>query len=299
MQANRWLKQSTNRLRKAGVGTARLDCLVLLEDETGKDRSWLLAHPEYELSNAQVASLGKKIEQRAKHIPLAYVRDKTEFYGREFYIDERVLEPRPESETMFELLKQLAESSKLKVPSKKEPQRLRTRDFQLGTIIDIGTGSGALAITAKLEYPEAKVIATDIDRGCLEVAQRNATAHKADIEFFEGDLLQPLSTVNCQLSTVLANLPYVPTDYALNEAAMNEPRQAIFGGQDGLDLYRKFFKQLAGRAQYVLTESLPFQHQALAEIAQQNGYQPADSSDFIQLFRLNFRKQYVSPLNSE
>src|ERR1700678_651148 len=102
-----WLNQASVRLEAAGIGTARLDCLILLEDVTNKDRSWLLAHPEHVLSPTQLKTLAGWLDRRTKHEPLAYIRHKTEFYGREFWIDERVLQPRPESESLIDELKQL------------------------------------------------------------------------------------------------------------------------------------------------------------------------------------------------
>src|SRR5260221_14788444 len=107
MLVNDWLAKATHKLELAGIGTARLDALVLLEDVTGRDRAWLLAHPEAKISANEAAKLEKLLNQRAKHLPLAYVRGKTEFYGREFVITPAVLEPRPESETMIDLLLQL------------------------------------------------------------------------------------------------------------------------------------------------------------------------------------------------
>lgn len=266
-----WLDRSTAKLKQAGVGTARLDALVLMEDATGKDRSWLLAHPEYPVKGLALHKLEEQISKRTRHIPLSYIRGKTEFYGREYIINKHVLEPRPESETMIELLLDLVESRKLKVES------LR--------ILDIGTGSGALAITAKLEIPKAEVIATDIDENCLETARQNAKKHKTNIKFIKSDLFSNLSPVTCNL--IMANLPYVPNKFKLNEAAANEPKLAIFGGSDGLDVYRRFFDQLKGfkkKPTLVLTESLPFQHQKLAQIAKESGYKLANTADFIQLF---------------
>ena len=260
-----WLKANVGKLESAGIGTARLDCLVLLEDVTGKDRAWLLAHPNYEIDTPVIAKLREMIERRSNHEPLAYVRGKTEFYGREFIINQDVLEPRPESETMIDLLKKL--------------------DLSAGTIIaDIGTGSGALAITAKLELPEAGLIAVDIDRKCLDVARLNAKKLKADVEFLKGDLLKPLK-INTDV--VLANLPYVPSNYKLNDAAMQEPKLAIFGGEDGLDIYRKMFAQIVNLShipKFVLSESLPFQHTELAKIASSAGYNQTTEEDFIQAF---------------
>jgi release factor glutamine methyltransferase len=275
MQAELWLKLSSERLEQAGIGTARLDCLVLLEDATGKERAYLLAHPEMELASALIKKLDAQIKRRAQHEPLAYIRKKTEFYGREFCLDQRVLEPRPESETMIELLKKAVSSD---------------QQLAIGqpVIVDVGTGSGAIAITAKLEWPKAIVIGTDIDKDCLVVARRNARLLHSEVEFLEGNLLEPLESSGIESSIILANLPYVPDHFQINPAAMSEPRIAIFGGSDGLDLYRKFFKQikkLNSKPNLILTESMPPQHGQLAEIAQKNGFQLRQTDDFIQVFK--------------
>jgi release factor glutamine methyltransferase len=95
MTAGEFLKSSEAKLKQAGISSARLDCLILLEDSTHKDRSWLLAHPEYELKVLQARRLERKIGRRATHVPLAYIRGHTEFYGRHFKVNRHVLEPRP------------------------------------------------------------------------------------------------------------------------------------------------------------------------------------------------------------
>src|SRR5690348_11619250 len=103
MKINDWLSSATKKLENSGIVTARLDALVLAEDATGKDRSYLLAHPEFVLKGPTFHKLELQIERRLNHEPLAYIRGKTEFYGREFVIDESVLEPRPESEAIIDL----------------------------------------------------------------------------------------------------------------------------------------------------------------------------------------------------
>ncbi len=280
-----WLLAATEKLTNAGISTARLDALVLLEDITSKDRAWLLAHSDFLLTPTQAVELGKLLSRRASHEPLAYIRGKTEFYGREFLVDKRVLEPRPESETMIELLLQVVASSKQPVRHAQGKQAASKLHF-----VDVGTGSGALAITAKLEFPEAEVIAIDIDENCLEVARINARKHRAKIAFYQGNLLQPLSTLNPipYPFVVLANLPYVPDSHTINQAAEHEPKQAIFGGPDGLDKYRHLFydlQTLLQKPEFVLTESLPFQHQALGDIAAKAGYKQQTFSDFVQVFK--------------
>ena len=284
MHTEKWLAESTKKLESAGIGTARLDCLVLLEDALKKDRAYLLAHPEAAVEGEALHRLDEQIKRRAKHEPLAYIRVKTEFYGREFTVNKNVLEPRPESEAMIDLLKELT-NSPLQIAKNSQ-------------FVDVGTGSGALAITAKLEVSSAEVIAIDIDAKCLTVARQNAKKHNAEIKFFEGNLIQPI--LNTQFThgrdlfeyVILANLPYVPDDFKLNDAAMNEPKLAIFGGTDGLNIYRQLFTQLVENAKnsqsprYVLTESLPFQHKSLAKIAHGAGYKLIKTNDFIQLFRI-------------
>lgn len=269
MTINDWLVSATNELENTGIGTARLDCLVLLADLLEKDKYYILAHPEKSVSIVHLTKLRSQLALRKKHQPLAYVRGKTEFYGREFMINTKVLEPRPESETMMDMLQQF------KLP-------------QNSLIVDVGTGSGALAVTAKLELPKVRLLATDIDIQCLKIAKLNAQKHGVEIEFFRGDLLQALPRTILSLPlTILANLPYVPTNHAVNQAAMNEPKTAIFGGADGLDLYRQLFNQIKQKSittKLVLTESLPSQHTQLATIAENCGFHQTDSSDFIQQF---------------
>ncbi len=262
MKTKDWLQAAEQQLNH--IATARLDALVLLEDAAKKDRAWLLAHPEFELSAELVRTLKKQLKQRAEHVPLAYIRGKSEFYGREFLVTPDTLEPRPESETMIELL-------------------LKYKPLIIG---DIGTGSGCLAITAKLELPKAQVYATEINQAALDVAKRNATALNADITFFEGNLLEPLQDTS--IDTLLCNLPYVPDSYTINEAAMQEPKVAIFGGKDGLDLYREMFKQIeiaTEKPTFIFTESLPFQHDTLEKIAKDSGYKQVAKEDFIQVFQ--------------
>jgi len=297
MNISDWLTKTTKKLEEAGIGTARLDCLVMLEDATGKDRTHLLAHPETTVQGSTLYSINKQVERRAKHEPLAYIMGKTEFYGRDFIVNKHVLVPRPESETMIELLKQLL---------------MQRADGRGLIIVDVGTGCGALGITAKLELPELEVILTDIDQNCLKVAQQNAQKHSVDIDFVQGDLLDPLlnksngrqfyltTLLNHQRDTrvrrlmtgrfaILANLPYVPDAYTINQAARHEPDIAIFGGPDGLDLYRRLFDQLSQNKQfidvkYILTESLPPQHKDLVKIAKNHGYKQIQEDDFIQVF---------------
>lgn len=269
MQLIDFQHQAERTLEDAGISTARLDVLVLLEDSLNRDRAQLLAHPEIELTNEQIGVLNEQIRRRSRHIPLAYIRGKTEFYGREFIVNDYVLEPRPESETMIDTLKNLPHIGR-------------------SAIIDIGCGSGALGITARLELQDTSAIAIDIDPNCLDLARLNARKLQANIETFQGNLLEPVMDRLPDNYVLLCNLPYVPDNFQINTAATHEPRLAIFGGPDGLDLYRQLFRQLqklAHKPRYVLTEALPPQHEELTLIADSYGFTLLQSSDFIQVFR--------------
>jgi release factor glutamine methyltransferase len=268
MFVSMWLEQAVTTLASADVPTARLDALVLLEDTLGVDRAKLLAHPDMEIPKSVQNVLKKQLARRAKHEPLAYVRGKTEFYVREFVVSAAVLEPRPESETMIELL-------------------LKRSDLpDAPRIADVGTGSGALGITAKLELPGASVELLEVDADAIKVAKTNVIKFTPGIPVLRTDLLEGSRG---EYDVLLCNLPYVPDEHTINAAALHEPKIAIFGGPDGLDVYRKLFEQvknLAKRPLLILCESLPPQHAALQSVAEAAGYRQDAEEDFIQAFVL-------------
>lgn len=288
MKAGDWLRQAQELLEKSGIGTARLDALVLLEDASGRDRAWLLANPHHIITSAQAAKLEKLLKARSRHTPLAYVRGHTEFYGRNFVITSAVLEPRPESETMIEQLKKLSNTGKLPVRGGGRVSNRKAGRTASLRIADVGAGSGALGITAKLELSaghEVQVDLLEIDPEALKVAKINIDKYTTNMSAMKSDLLVASGT---NYDVLLCNLPYVPDDHTVNRAAMHEPQLAIFGGSDGLDIYRKLFKHLKKsdpKPLYILSESLPPQHPALAAIAATGGYALEESEDFIQVFR--------------
>ena len=262
-----FLDHATATLKKAGITTARLDCLVLLEDVLGKDRALLLAHPEIVLSPADIALLNTYIVQREKHIPLAYIRGQAPFYRRTFTVNTHVLVPRPESEAMIDLLKSIT-------------------FYTPPNVADIGTGSGCLGITAMLEVPTMQVWLADIDSQAIAVATANAGRHNVAAKVLQGDMLAAFSETN--LDVILANLPYVPTDYPINDAAKHEPEIALFAGPDGMNDYRVFWKQLSGfqkKPQHVITESLDEQHSLNTKLAESAGYSESQALGLAQHFR--------------
>lgn len=268
MRIGTFLQTATHTLDTAGISSARLDCLVLLEDVLGIERAHILAHPDGLLTDSQIARLNTYITQRSRHIPLAYIRGKAAFFGRTFNVNTRVLVPRSETETMIEMLL----SCRSFLPTKP-------------VIADIGTGSGCIGITIALEIPDAIVHLFDIDTHALTVAKHNAQTLQAHVRIRQQNMLTGSAE---PLDVVLANLPYVPAEHPINEAAQHEPAIALFAGDDGLDDYRTLWEQIPNlprKPQVVLTESLLFQHKSLAHIAHRAGYALEDTQGLIQRFQ--------------
>lgn len=201
MTSGQWLTAATTQLKTAGVSSAKLDALILLEDCLAVERSHILAHPEIKLKASQIKKLNKQVARRALHEPLAYIRGFSEFYGRQFMVNKHVLEPRPESETMITLLKNLLYHN----PSISEDGPLKiTTNERIAKIADVGTGSGCLGITATLEISGSQVDLYDTDTKALVVAKHNMALHGLHLRTSRCDLLS-----NCHSSydVIVANLP--------------------------------------------------------------------------------------------
>ncbi|MFE4130274.1 peptide chain release factor N(5)-glutamine methyltransferase [Peribacillus sp. YIM B13482] len=206
---------------------------ILLQHLLKQTRSQLLANLHDELSEDDFGQFKAAIELHADGTPIQYIIGSEEFYGRTFFVNEEVLIPRPETE-------ELIYYTLRKLPAIfMEGQKLR--------LADIGTGSGAIAITMKLEKTSLLVMATDIADPSLEVARENAESLGAEVQFMQGDLLQPLINTNQKVDILLSNPPYIPNDDQKSMSVVvtgHEPHRALFAGVDGLDFYRRFMEQL-------------------------------------------------------
>jgi release factor glutamine methyltransferase len=226
------LSAAGERLRERSP-SARLDAVRMLEAVVGREPAWLFAHGDDELDARQSAVFAAATERRAGGEPVAYITGRAGFFGRTFGVTPDVLVPRPESELLVELV--LA--------------ALRARERAAPSILDVGTGSGALAVTLALELPRARVVAADVSPAALEVAEGNARALgvAARVQFVSSDLTAnvPRST---RFDAIVANLPYVPTsELALApDPTAFEPRLALDGGADGLALYRRLLSEAPG-----------------------------------------------------
>ena len=200
------------------------DANTLLLHVLGKDKAWLIAHAEEQLSGDQAARYAELLERRFRGEPIQYITGEAEFYGLPFNVTRDVLIPRPETEHSVEKALELASN------------------FTAPRIMDVGTGSGAIAVALAHELPEARITAIDLSAAALAVARKNAELNGVSerIRFLCGDLLAPVAGE--QFEIVVSNPPYVPTNDRATlsvEVRDYEPEMALFAGEDGLEVYRR------------------------------------------------------------
>ena len=219
------LQQGTALLEKAALPVPRLTAEVLLCHALRADRSYLYAHSTDELTDLAWIHYGRYLDERLKGKPTQYITQKQEFYGRDFYVNGDVLIPRPETEHLVEAAVEYA------------------RRNTVWTIVDVGTGSGAIAISLALELGRG-LMASDVSVGALAVAQRNAKTHNALVDFFACDLLEAIRPGSIDL--LVSNPPYVPGEDSANmqaEVRDWEPHVALFAGDTGFEIYRRLIAQ--------------------------------------------------------
>jgi release factor glutamine methyltransferase len=219
--------------------SAELDVQLLLAHAMGRPRSWISAHLDAPLTPSQLDSANQAFAQLQAGTPLPYILGHWEFYGLDLDITPDVLIPRPETELMVE-----------------KAIRWLTRHPEARSVADIGTGSGAIAVSIAKHIPDVHILATDISPNALQVAKRNAEKHEVAerIHFAECDLLpdrrpqtadHPSSVVHrpSSFNLICANLPYIPTA-TLQDLSIygREPTLALDGGADGLDLVRRLLE---------------------------------------------------------
>ncbi len=268
------LQKGTKILSGKKITSASLDAEMLLfyalnhsknkPKSFNNDRSWLYAHDDYGLNKKQEKSFFGLIERRKRFEPIAYITGKKEFYGLEFHIDKNVLIPRPETEILAEnALKEILKNItwRLSLQVKDQPPSTPNTNKKM-IIADIGTGSGAIAITIaktlkdKKCADQVKIYATDISLKALKIARINAKKHKCgkNIIFKKGDLLKALPK-NTKIDFLLANLPYGDSNYLYKQlkdksklhnffGLKYEPKISIFATNDGMKYFNKFFPTL-------------------------------------------------------
>lgn len=263
MKVGSWLKRAKQRIPALD---AELMVLMAFRERwpKGSDRSYIVAHDEEEITPRQLVMLTDMLVRRVKKEPMAYILGEKEFYGRTFWVTPEVLIPRPETESLIELIKTL-----------KLPKQAR--------FLEIGTGSGCVAITLALEFPQAGVVATDISERALDIAEQNDIIHEGRVEFLQADLIRGIinqdeefAAADLHFDVVVANLPYVNPEWAWldGEILDYEPKTALYvRGENGLGLYRRFFSEIGlVKARYVVVEADPCQHSELVALAEEFGW---------------------------
>jgi release factor glutamine methyltransferase len=202
--------------------------LLLLSHALSQPKTWLLTHPEYNLSTDEFNTLQKALNQLLQGVPLPHILGEWEFYGRSFIVSPNVLIPRPETERLVERAMELANAHSHPL------------------IADVGTGSGAIAVSLAASLPQATLVATDISLPALAIARRNAIRHaQPSIHFLQADLLKAIAT---PFDLICANLPYIPTATVDGlEVTRWEPKLALDGGVTGLDLIKRLLHQAQTR----------------------------------------------------
>ncbi|ADU32323.1 peptide chain release factor N(5)-glutamine methyltransferase [Evansella cellulosilytica] len=207
---------------------------LLMRHHTGWSRSRLFSEMQTTLPAPIWTRFEADVRQAATGTPVQHIIGHEQFYGRDFKVNSNVLIPRPETEELIEAL-----LGKIKSLFLNREQPIR--------IVDVGTGSGIIAITLALEVVHSHVHAVDISQAALDVARSNATALGAKVTFHEGDLLEPFLAESSEFDIVISNPPYIPEgDRAIMKENVldHEPALALFAGQDGLTIYRKLIKQI-------------------------------------------------------
>ena len=246
MTPKQWLDETASRLEAAGIQSARLDAYVLLETMLQRDRASLTIDTETIIPTDVVDALEVQVNRRIAREPVAYIIGKREFFGLDFNITSDVLVPRPETEVIVERA--------ILCPIN-------------GTVLDMGTGSGAIAVALGHHRPDLAIVASDVSMAALKVARNNAkTLNTSNVEFVESDLF---TNIDQKFDAILANLPYVPDGDARQPEIKHEPSVALFSGNDGLDHYRRLATQYASHIKpggILIIECEPTQKDTLAEL---------------------------------
>jgi len=248
---NDWLADAARQLTSAEIPSARLDSELILAHTLRKNRSYLHAHPEEVLTDRAVEIANARLALRLERVPVAYIIGHKEFYGHQFSVTTATLIPRPESEALIELLKQVIPRNISLL--KEKPLRL----------IDVGTGSGALGITAKLLYPELNVTISDVSRHPLRIAEKNARSLQADVTTLQSNLLADYPFA---ADIIIANLPYVDEEWERSPETDHEPAGALFAADNGKALIFELLVQTKDKlvnGGSLILEADPEQHPAI------------------------------------
>ncbi|MCF7792548.1 MAG: peptide chain release factor N(5)-glutamine methyltransferase [Candidatus Cloacimonetes bacterium] len=249
------LEQAKNSLKQAGSTNPKLDAELIISHFTGINRLELNLHADDEVSEESQIKIKKAIQRRIDHEPIQYILGETEFYGLQIKVNPSVLIPRPETELLVEKI--IDEN-----PAEK-------------SILEIGSGSGCIAITLKKLLPDSSVTATDISGKALKTTQENAETNQTEIDFIQSDLFDNISG---RFDLIVSNPPYIPKDEykkLSTEIKKFEPESALLANEDGIYFYRQILekaKQFLNNNGKIYFEIGYDQAERIREIALRNGF---------------------------
>jgi len=290
MDINSWLKQA-----KTQIDALDAELIAMWNfAPNGRDRSWLITHLDEKVDLKRENAATAMVMKRQRGVPLAYILGEKEFYGRNFYVSPAVLIPRPETEGLIDMIKGLNIGERPK-------------------FLEIGTGSGCIAVTLALEYPQSYVLATDISMRALDMAERNNLRHEGRVELLYSNLLKDIEFDVLgedrpeHFDVIVANLPYVNKEWDwLDERTLSyEPSAALYAkSNNGLSMYQRFVKELwhycnIGKLMfdYVVMEADPCQHTELVKMAERRGLFHIKTEGYGLVFESGWRYWYDYRVN--
>ncbi len=212
--------------------TPNLDANLILEHALGMSKMDLILQENYILSDFELEAINESLDLRLNKMPIAYILGYKEFYGREFIVNHNVLIPRPETEAIIDITKEIFKNKSKSI------------------IWEIGTGSGCIAITLKLELPNSTIMASDISKEALQIAKNNdiiLTGKQDNIVWLMGDLLSPFYKQDTRPDLIIANLPYLNQNQYQDDSILYEPNTALYSLNDGLEHYIRLLQEIKSR----------------------------------------------------
>lgn len=271
MSIDDWILVAHRDLSRADIQSARLDAELIIAHTLRKPRTYLHAHGDDELTERHLEIANARLQMRLDHTPIAYIIGHKDFYGYPFKTTPAALIPRPESEIIIKLLGEIIVSNNLSEAS----------------LVDVGTGTGCLGITAKLEWPKLDVTLLDISMHALNLAQENAEDMHVDVKTIKSDLL---SEINESPDIIIANLPYVSRGWETSLETDSEPELALYADNNGLSLIYQLIDEASYKQQpggHLLLESDIRQHRDVVSYALSKGYTHKKSLGLITYFVRN------------
>lgn len=252
-----WLKVAKKQLNSKDISTYILDSEILLSYVIKKNRTFLHSHDNNLLSLRERIVANRLLKKRSKNIPVAHLVGEKEFYGRSFVVNKKVLIPKPESEAIIDFLKKIAGQKPL-------------------SVIDVGTGSGCLGITAKLEIPNLNITLSDIDKNALKIAKLNSKLLNCTVNFVRSDLLEK---TDANFDIIIANLPYVSKSWSVSKETNFEPKKALYSTHGGIFLIKKLIK--SSHSKNLILESDPRQQTEILDFAKKYNYTLVEKTDYV------------------